>query len=226
MAGTGGRILRSLIVGAPGSGKGTISSRIVRDFKLAHLASGDLLRNQIAANTEVGTQAHKYIKDGQLVPDGIITKLMASELQSMNTSWLLDGFPRTLPQAEALNSIENVDLVLNLDVPFDTIRSRLEARWIHEPSGRVYNLNWSPPKNEGLDDVTGEPLTQREDDKPATVQRRLKTYEDMTKPLLDFYSNIGVLHSFSGTESDVMYPVMKEFLDGYLQDFHKSKDSA
>ncbi|XP_057299101.1 GTP:AMP phosphotransferase AK3, mitochondrial-like [Hydractinia symbiolongicarpus] len=218
---SGGRILRSLILGAPGSGKGTISSRLVRDFKLKHLASGDILRNQIAEKTEVGVEAEQYLQKGQLVPDPLIVALISSELTSVKQNWLLDGFPRTVSQAESLSQTQEINLVLNLDVPFDTIRERLENRWIHASSGRVYHTIWNPPKNAGKDDETGEALIQRNDDKPETVTRRLKLYNEMTLPLLDYYRKLGVLQSFHGTESDVIYPQIKDFLEPFVSDFFK-----
>jgi len=213
------KIFRSLIIGAPGSGKGTISSRLVRDYKLKHLASGDLLRNQIAAKTDVGLEAEKYLSKGQLVPNPLIVQLMSKELNKLNESWLLDGFPRTISQAEELASTQRINMVINLDVPFETIRQRLEKRWIHESSGRTYHTDWSPPKSPGKDDITGETLTQREDDKPETVKRRLQLYEELTRPLLEYYRSEGVLQSFHGTESNVMYPMIQQALDAYLKDF-------
>lgn len=213
-----GKIFRALILGAPGSGKGTVSSRIVRDFKLKHLASGDILRNQIAAQTDVGLQAEDYLSKGDLVPDELMVRLMSKELQTLQQSWLLDGFPRTLLQAKALSASQKVDCVINLDVPEETIRQRLEKRWIHKQSGRVYHTDWSPPRVAGLDDETGEELIQREDDKPETVQWRLKLYDNMTRPLLDYYKKLDVLHTFHGTESNIMYPYIKETLLEYMRD--------
>eukprot|EP00794_Sanderia_malayensis_P008275 gene8275-9159_t len=201
----------------PGSGKGTIASRIVRDFGLLHLSSGDLLRSQISAGTEAGLKAKQFIDSGGLVPDGPMIDLIVAELKKLKSSWLLDGFPRTNYQAETLQKHHALDLVLNLDVPFSTIRERLQLRWIHEASGRVYNLDWNPPKNPGVDDVTGERLIQREDDKPETVTARLNNYEKATAPVLNFYESLKILKSFHGTESNVIYPVMKDYLTEFMK---------
>jgi nucleoside-triphosphate--adenylate kinase len=181
--------LRLIILGAPGSGKGTISSRIVKEFRLNHLSSGDLLRSNIERDTEIGQQAKKYVASGKLLPDDFITKLVIQELRRLaGASWLLDGFPRTLNQAKSLESQKlHVDRVINLDVPFDVIVNRLKHRWVHPPSGRVYNLEFNPPKVSRKDDVTGEPLVQRPDDQEDVVLQRLKIYEKQTKPIVDFY---------------------------------------
>lgn len=117
-----------------------------------------------------------------------MTRLALHELKNLTQySWLLDGFPRTLAQAEALDRAYQIDTVINLNVPFEVIKQRLTARWIHPASGRVYNIEFNPPKTVGIDDLTGEPLIQREDDKPETVIKRLKAYEDQTKPVLEYY---------------------------------------
>ncbi|MEE6523158.1 hypothetical protein FKM82_021899, partial [Ascaphus truei] len=138
--------------------------------------------------TEIGGVAKSYIDQGQLVPDDVITQLILQEIGGMRQNyWLLDGFPRTVPQAEALDKAHKIDSVIDLNVPFQTIRERLTARWIHPGSGRVYNTEFNPPKVLGIDDVTGEPLSQREDDKPETVIKRLKAYEALTKPVLEYY---------------------------------------
>ncbi|XP_030910242.1 GTP:AMP phosphotransferase AK3, mitochondrial isoform X3 [Melopsittacus undulatus] len=140
-------LLRAVIMGPPGSGKGTVSARIIKHFGMKHLSSGDLLRDNIQKRTEVGILAKSYIDQGQLIPDDIMTQLMLNELKGLNQyNWLLDGFPRTVAQAEALDKECQIDTVINLDVPFETIKCRLTARWIHPASGRVYNLEFSPPK--------------------------------------------------------------------------------
>lgn len=140
---------RLIILGAPGSGKGTISSRIVKDLKLNHLSSGDLLRKQIQNQTELGLKVKDLVTQGKLVSDDLITKIMLQEVQRVSSaSWLLDGFPRTLAQCKAIDAKNiNIDRVINLNVPFDVIINRLKHRWVHPPSGRVYNMEFNPPKS-------------------------------------------------------------------------------
>ncbi|KAL6071366.1 hypothetical protein STEG23_006214, partial [Scotinomys teguina] len=136
----------------------------------------------------IGVLAKTFIDQGKLIPDDVMTRLALHELKNLTQcSWLLDGFPRTLPQAEALDRAYQIDTVINLNVPFEVIKQRLTARWIHPASGRVYNIEFNPPKTVGIDDLTGEPLIQREDDKPETVIKRLKAYEAQTEPVLQYY---------------------------------------
>lgn len=140
--------LRLIILGAPGSGKGTISSRIVKDLKLNHLSSGDLLRSNIQNKTELGLKVKDLVSKGKLVSDDLMTRIVLQELNKLgNSSWLLDGFPRTLNQCKTLDDKKIfVDRVINLNVPFEEIINRLKHRWVHPPSGRVYNLEFNPPK--------------------------------------------------------------------------------
>lgn len=138
--------LRLLVLGAPGSGKGTIASRIVREFNLKHLSSGDILRDNIMRKTNIGVQVKELVANGKFVSDDLITKIVLNELKELQySSWLLDGFPRTLTQAQSLNN-QKLDRVINLNVPFDVIINRLKHRWVHPASGRVYNLEFNPPK--------------------------------------------------------------------------------
>ncbi|XP_062905283.1 GTP:AMP phosphotransferase AK3, mitochondrial [Mobula hypostoma] len=210
----GARVLfRALIMGPPGSGKGTVSERIVSTFGLKYVASGELLRDNIRRKTEVGLLAKSFIDEGNLVPDDVITRLILHELKSISQyNWLLDGFPRTVPQAEELHKVYQLDTVIKLNVPFETIKERLTSRWIHPGSGRVYNTNFNPPKVAGIDDLTGEPLIQREDDKPKTVISRLQAYEKLTQPVLEYYQNKGILEVFSGTETNKIWPHVHDFL--------------
>ncbi|MBZ3870142.1 GTP:AMP phosphotransferase AK3, mitochondrial [Sciurus carolinensis] len=211
--GASARLLRAVIMGAPGSGKGTVSSRITQHFELKHLSSGDLLRQNMLQGTEIGVLAKTFIDQGKLIPDDVMTRLALHELKNLTQyNWLLDGFPRTLPQAEALDKAYQIDTVINLNVPFEVIKQRLTARWIHPASGRVYNIEFNPPKTVGIDDLTGEPLIQREDDRPETVIKRLKAYEAQTEPVLEYYQKKGVLETFSGTETNKIWPYVYAFL--------------
>ncbi|XP_056147206.1 GTP:AMP phosphotransferase AK3, mitochondrial [Lampris incognitus] len=211
------RIFRAVIMGPPGSGKGTVSARIAQTFGFKHLSSGDVLRVNINAKTELGLLMKSCIDQGQLAPDDIMSRLILNDLRAMDqTSWLLDGFPRTVSQAEALGHVYHVDTVINLDVPFQTIKERLTSRWTHLPSGRVYNVDFNPPKVPGLDDVTGEPLIQRDDDTPETVTRRLKSYQTQTEPVLEYYRSKGVLETFSGTETNKIWPYIQVYLSKKL----------
>ena len=205
----------ALIMGPPGGGKGTISKKILKEFPFHHLSTGDQLRAHVQNSTAVGQEAKQYMDSGALVPDELIIRLVLEEVGQLppTTNVLLDGFPRTQAQAEALSKEIKVDIVINLDIPQATIVERMSGRWIHMASGRVYAYDYNPPKEDGKDDVTGEPLEQREDDKPETVMARLQKYAEMTVPLIEYYDKDGVLASFAGTESDVIYPEVRQFLN-------------
>ncbi|XP_075225863.1 adenylate kinase 3 [Lycorma delicatula] len=211
------RSFHAIILGAPGSGKGTISSRIIRKFDMKHISSGDILRNNILNKTQLGIDAKKFMDKGQLVPDNVMINLITNELNSnSNLSWLLDGFPRTRSQAVELNKHTSIDVAINLIVPFDIIIERIQRRWIHAPSGRVYNTDFNAPKVPGIDDVTGEKLIQRDDDKPEAVQKRLEIYSKTVEPVLDFYKEAGVLEEFSGKTSDEIWPSVFKFLSAHI----------
>lgn len=211
------QLLRMLIVGAPGSGKGTIASRVVQSFGLLHLSSGDLIRTQISKTSEFGREAERFVKQGHLVPDELVVKLVLSELGShRERSWLLDGFPRTVQQARELDKHYELMSVFHLNVPAEEILRRVAERWIHPGSGRVYNLSYNPPKVPGRDDDTGEALVQRDDDKRETVLQRLKGYEAETTPLLDHYNQRKLLVTFTGTESDVIWPEVENYIKDTL----------
>eukprot|EP00934_Nitzschia_sp_Nitz4_P003688 Nitzschia sp. Nitz4//scaffold162_size51285//7600//9536//NITZ4_006965-RA/size51285-processed-gene-0.42-mRNA-1//-1//CDS//3329537961//3678//frame0 len=170
----------ALILGKPGGGKGTISDKILKDFPhFQHVSTGDLLRSHVRQGTTLGTEANKYMSDGQLVPDHLMVELVMHEATphlEQGKSLLLDGFPRTVEQAKYLSDHIDVHVVINLDVPNETIVERIADRWIHAESGRTYSYSYKPPEVEGVDDVTGEPLIQRPDDMPQTVRERLTQY--------------------------------------------------
>lgn len=209
--------LRLLILGAPGSGKGTQTSRLLKQLpSIQSLSSGDILRSHIKNGTSIGQEASSYIKSGQLVPDSTMVSLITQELKTKGwldakSSWLLDGFPRTATQASALDDVlsENdcpINLAVELDVDQKVILERIEARWVHVPSGRVYNIDYNPPKVPFHDDVTGEPLTKREDDTAEVFQKRLDQYNKEIEPLKKFYESKGVLRVVSGNTSDIIFP--------------------
>ncbi|XP_012278695.1 GTP:AMP phosphotransferase AK3, mitochondrial [Orussus abietinus] len=202
---------RAVILGAPASGKGTVSSRIVDNFGVVHISSGDKLRLHAANNTELGKEVKKHLNEGTFVPDDTMISLIGKEIESLGErNWLLDGFPRTLSQAEKLQKLHPVSLVLNLVVPHSAILERIQSRWVHLPSGRVYNIGFNDPKVPGKDDVTGEPLSQRADDKPEIVKKRLKDYASKTEPVIRFYRDLGVLQDFESSTTDEMWPKIKE----------------
>ena len=163
-----------------------------------------------------------YMSEGLLVPDSAIVSLILDSIAESGGGqrWLLDGFPRTVEQARALTKLIEVDTVLNLDVPVATIIGRVKGRWIHEPSGRVYHDEYNPPKVGRLDDHTGEELSQRLDDRPETVKERLEQYNARTRPVLEYYRQKSLLQSFSGTESDVIWPQIREY---FKSNFHTNQ---
>ncbi len=209
-------LIRSIIFGAPGSGKGTISERICQRFRFTHVSSGDILRANIVAGTELGITVNSFVSTGKLVPDDVMNALIESKLNECSGSWLLDGYPRTLSQTEKLWEHVQVNLVINLEVPFDVIIDRLKNRWIHESSGRIYNVGFSDPKVPGLDDITREKLIQREDDKPAVVLKRLETYAATSRPIIEFFRSKGVLETFEGKSSNEIWEMLYPFLRAKL----------
>lgn len=212
------KLLKTLILGAPASGKGTISSRIVKKYNVEHVSSGDKLRDHIEKQTDLGKEVKKYLNEGKLVPDNVMIKFMITELKKVeNKPWLLDGFPRTVGQADALWKVQPVDVVLNLVVPFDVIIDRVKNRWVHLHSGRVYNVEFNAPKVAGKDDETGENLVQRPDDKPEAVRKRLEIYDSVTRPVIEFYKKKGILKEFEGRTSDEIWPQVTAYLDPILK---------
>ncbi|EFN65143.1 GTP:AMP phosphotransferase mitochondrial [Camponotus floridanus] len=210
-------VLRAVILGAPASGKGTVSARIVQQFGLAHISSGDRLRLHVSTSTDLGKEVKRYMDSGSFVPDDTMISLISEEIELVvDRNWLLDGFPRTLTQAKRLQNLQSINLVLNLVVPTSVILDRVKSRWVHLPSGRVYNIGFNDPRVPGKDDVTGEPLSQREDDKPEVVQKRLQDYATKTEPVVQFYRDIGVLKDFHGNTTNEMWPKIRNCIAQYF----------
>jgi adenylate kinase len=184
--------MRLILLGGPGAGKGTQAAFITEKFGIPQISTGDMLRAAVKTGSPMGLAAKKVMDAGGLVSDEIILGLIAERLKQPDcaTGFLFDGFPRTLPQAEALRAqgIE-LDYVLEIDVSDEEIIRRMSGRRVHPGSGRTYHVVFNPPKVEGKDDVTGEPLIQRDDDKEETVRKRLSIYHSQTQPLIEYYSN-------------------------------------
>ena len=182
--------MRLVLLGPPGAGKGTQAAAICARFGIPQISTGDMLRAAAKAGTALGLAAQKVIDAGQLVSDDVIIGLVKERLRQPDCArgYLFDGFPRTIPQAEAMKTGQvPIDAVLEIDVPDEEIVARMSGRRVHPPSGRTYHVRFNPPRQEGRDDVTGEPLVQREDDREDTVKRRLEVYRMLTRPLIDYY---------------------------------------
>jgi adenylate kinase len=179
-------------LGAPGAGKGTQATFICQKYGIPQISTGDMLRAAVKAGSPLGVAAKKVMDSGALVGDDIIIGLVKERLAQPDCAkgFLFDGFPRTIPQADAMKAAGvKLDYVLEIDVPFAAIIERMSGRRSHTASGRTYHVKFNPPKVPGLDDVTGEPLIQREDDKEDTVMKRLEVYAAQTRPLVEYYSN-------------------------------------
>lgn len=182
--------MKIILLGAPGAGKGTQAQFIMNKFGIPQISTGDMFRAVIKAGTELGKQAKALMDEGKLVPDELTVALVKDRISQPDCAngFLLDGFPRTIPQADALkDSGVKIDYVLEFDVPDEVIVERMSGRRVHQASGRSYHIVYNPPKVEGKDDVTGEDLIIRADDKPETVLDRLSVYHKQTSPLIDYY---------------------------------------
>lgn len=184
--------MRLILLGAPGAGKGTQATFICQKWGIPQISTGDMLRAAVKAGTPLGLEAKKVMDSGALVSDDIIIGLVKERIAQPDCAkgFLFDGFPRTIPQAEAMKAAGvKLDYVLEIDVPFEAIIERMSGRRSHPASGRTYHVKFNPPKVEGKDDITGEPLIQRDDDKEDTVKKRLEVYAAQTRPLVDYYSS-------------------------------------
>ena len=183
--------MRLILLGPPGAGKGTQANFIKEKFNIPQISTGDMLRAAVKAGTPLGLEAKKVMDAGGLVSDDIIIGLVRDRLKEADCAngYLFDGFPRTIPQADAMKEAGvAIDYVLEIDVPDEAIVERMSGRRVHQPSGRTYHVKFNPPKAEGKDDVTGEELIQRDDDKEETVKKRLAVYHEQTEVLVDYYN--------------------------------------
>lgn len=198
--------MKIIMLGAPGAGKGTQAKMIAEKYGLPHISTGDIFRANIKNGTELGKEAKEYMDKGLLVPDELTVRLLLDRVaqDDCKNGYVLDGFPRTIPQAEVLDEKlselgEKVDFAINVDVPDENIVNRMSGRRACLSCGATYHIVSIPPKKEGICDVCGSELVLRDDDKPETVQNRLKVYHDQTQPLINFYEKKGVLRSVDGT---------------------------
>ena len=198
--------MKIIMLGAPGAGKGTQAKMIAEKYGLPHISTGDIFRANIKNGTELGKEAKEYMDKGLLVPDELTVRLLLDRVaqDDCKNGYVLDGFPRTIPQAEVLDEKlselgEKVDYAINVDVPDENIVNRMSGRRACLNCGATYHIVSIPPKKEGICDVCGSDLVLRDDDRPETVQNRLKVYHEQTQPLIDFYEKKGVLRSVDGT---------------------------
>ena len=198
--------MKVIMLGAPGAGKGTQAKMIAEKYSVPHISTGDIFRANIKEGTELGMEAKKYMDQGQLVPDELTVKILLDRVakDDCKNGYVLDGFPRTIPQAEvldkALNEInDKIDYAINVDVPDENIIKRMGGRRACLSCGATYHIEHIPPKKEGICDVCGQELVLRDDDKPETVKNRLDVYHKQTQPLIDFYNAKGILKSVDGT---------------------------
>lgn len=188
--------LNLVLVGPPGAGKGTQAARLTKDFSLPFISVGDILRENVKQGTELGAQAKQYMDKGELLPDELVVDLIMARLSEDDArdGFILDGFPRTVPQAEALqagltDAERKLTAVVVIEVPDEDLIERLSGRRVNPTTGRTYHIKFDPPKHEGVDDIDGTKLIQRDDDKPETIANRLKVYHDQTAPVIGFYES-------------------------------------
>ena len=196
-----------ILMGLPGAGKGTQASEIVKKFPIPHISTGDMFRKAIKDETDLGKEAKSYMDRGELVPDEVTVGIVKERISEDDAKkgFLLDGFPRTIEQAEALNNImseldRNIDAVINIEVPEEELMNRLTGRRICEKCGTTYHLVFNPPKVEGICDIDGGKLYQREDDNPETVSNRLSVNVKQSKPILEYYDEKGILKNIDGSK--------------------------
>ena len=213
--------MKVIMLGAPGAGKGTQAKKLAAAYSIPHISTGDIFRANIKEGTELGKKAKAYMDAGQLVPDELVCDLVVDRIQQddCKNGYLLDGFPRTIPQAEALDAAveklgEKIDYAVNIDVPDDNIINRMSGRRACVGCGATYHIVFNPPKVEDVCDVCGKSLILRDDDKPETVKTRLDVYHAQTQPLIDYYAGRGVLVTVDGTQNmDKVFSDIKDILD-------------
>ncbi len=198
------------MLGPPGSGKGTVSKKLIKDFNLTHISPGEMLREEVIKKTSLGEEINKYMSKGELVPDGVVADMMKLKIRG-NPKFILDGFPRTIDQAKVLDEFTKIDKVIFLDIPEETAIERLSGRRVCEKCETPFHVKYIPPKKEGVCDKCGGKLIQRSDEKPEVVKERFKVYHEKSSPLINFYKEKRILETAdaSGTPEEVYDDVKK-----------------
>ena len=212
--------MKVIMLGAPGAGKGTQAVRVASAYQIPHISTGDILRANIKGGTELGKKAKEYMDAGKLVPDELVCDLVVDRIkkEDCKNGYVLDGFPRTIPQAEALDKAveaigEKVDFAVNIDVPDEAIITRMSGRRACLTCGATYHIEYNPPKKADICDTCGSALVLREDDKPETVKTRLNVYHEQTQPLIDYYTGKNILVTVDGTQNmDKVFSDIKALL--------------
>lgn len=212
--------MKVIMLGAPGAGKGTQAKKIAEKYEIPHISTGDIFRANIKNGTELGNKAKTYMDQGLLVPDELVVDLVVDRVNQddCENGYVLDGFPRTIPQAEALTEAlekmgQKVDFAIDVNVPDENIVKRMGGRRACVTCGATYHMVYAPTKKEGICDTCGGELILRDDDKPETVQKRLNVYHDQTQPLIDYYTSQGILRTVDGTvDIDDVFRAITEFL--------------
>jgi len=205
--------LNLVLLGGPGAGKGTQAEKLVESRELKHLATGDILREEVEKESELGLEAKKYMDRGDLVPDELVVDMVEKKLDEAK-GYLFDGFPRTIEQADALSEVIDLDLVLYIEIDSEEAVRRLSARRVCSDCGRIYNKNFKKPEQEGVCDECGGELYQRDDDKPEVIRDRFETFLDETAPLIDYYADKGLLVEIDGEQDpDKVYEEVKGSLE-------------
>lgn len=202
-----------VFLGPPGAGKGTMASRLAESKGIPHISTGDMFRAAMANKTELGLKAKAIMEAGDLVPDELTIAMVKERLAQPDAAdgYILDGFPRTIPQAEALDGFATIDKAIRFALDQEQLIRRLSGRRVHKPSGRTYHVDFNPPKEPGKDDVTGEPLIQRDDDKEEAIRNRLKVYDEQTAPLVEYYDKKGILVSVDASPApDTVFARVQE----------------
>ena len=212
--------MKIVMLGAPGAGKGTQAKRIAAKYEIPHVSTGDILRANVKGETELGKKAKEFMDQGLLVPDELVTDMLMDRIAQPDCTkgYILDGFPRTIPQAESLKEAlakqgDRLDYAIDVDVPDENIVKRMGGRRACLGCGATYHVEFNPTKVEGVCDACGEKLILRDDDKPETVQKRLNVYHEQTQPLIDFYGDAGILKTVDGTmEMDRVFEAIVQIL--------------